>query len=189
MVDSNSTVLENHIINLIWIYFFCRNLFVDFLYAVVWLHWEISDFSVSLISILLADVQFLPISGLMGTNMKKRLDKSICPWWDGPCLFEALDATDIPERDPKGPFRCDSVFMFLSSNLQSELTYYFHPILLVVWVETSSLVNKFDFWFIFLIFFNVSPTKFTIKTCMVCVGLENALFCWLLSCLCWYVYH
>lgn len=52
-----------------------------------------------------ADVQFLPISGLMGTNMKTRLDKSTCPWWDGPCLFEALDAIQVPPRDPKGPFR------------------------------------------------------------------------------------
>jgi len=160
-------VLENHIINLIWISIFCRNLFVDFLQAGVWLHWEISYLSVALISIWLADVQFLPISGLVGTNMKKRLDKGICTWWDGPCLFEALDATDIPERDPKGPFRCDSVFMFLSSNLLSELKYYFHPILFEVWVETSSLVNEFDFWFIFQMLFNVSPTKYTIKTCMV----------------------
>lgn len=33
------------------------------------------------------------------------MDKSICPWWDGPCLFEALDAIEIPLRDPNGPFR------------------------------------------------------------------------------------
>lgn len=51
------------------------------------------------------DVQFLPISGLMGTNMKSRMDKSQCPWWDGTCLFEALDAIEVPPRDPKGPFR------------------------------------------------------------------------------------
>uniref|UniRef100_A0A0C9QVM4 TSA: Wollemia nobilis Ref_Wollemi_Transcript_5438_2994 transcribed RNA sequence n=1 Tax=Wollemia nobilis TaxID=56998 RepID=A0A0C9QVM4_9CONI len=51
------------------------------------------------------DVQFLPISGLMGTNMKDRVPKSMCSWWDGPCLFEALDAVELPPRDPKGPFR------------------------------------------------------------------------------------
>ncbi|KAJ7568170.1 hypothetical protein O6H91_01G021200 [Diphasiastrum complanatum] len=51
------------------------------------------------------DVQFLPISGLYGLNMKDRLPKSTCPWWDGPCLFEALDAVEVPERDPSGPFR------------------------------------------------------------------------------------
>ncbi|XP_062184184.1 uncharacterized protein LOC133888086 [Phragmites australis] len=51
------------------------------------------------------DVQFLPISGLMGTNMKTRMDKSICSWWDGPCLFEVLDRIEVPLRDPKGPVR------------------------------------------------------------------------------------
>ncbi|KAK9164808.1 hypothetical protein Syun_005710 [Stephania yunnanensis] len=51
------------------------------------------------------DVQFLPMSGLIGTNIKIRVDRSMCPWWDGPCLFEVLDAIEIPLRDPKGPFR------------------------------------------------------------------------------------
>ncbi|KAK2648000.1 hypothetical protein Ddye_015489 [Dipteronia dyeriana] len=51
------------------------------------------------------DVLFLPLSGLMGTNMKTRVDKNICPWWNGPCLFEALDAIEVPLRDPNGPFR------------------------------------------------------------------------------------
>ncbi|WCJ42041.1 GTP binding Elongation factor Tu family protein [Euphorbia peplus] len=53
------------------------------------------------------DVQFLPLSGLVGLNMKERIDKSVCPWWSGPCLLEALDGigAEIPLRDPKGPFR------------------------------------------------------------------------------------
>ncbi|XP_027167735.1 eukaryotic peptide chain release factor GTP-binding subunit ERF3A isoform X1 [Coffea eugenioides] len=58
------------------------------------------------------DVQFLPISGLVGSNMKTRIDKSICPWWNGPCLFEALDAVEIPARDPKGPFRMPIIDKF-----------------------------------------------------------------------------
>ncbi|KAL4633108.1 hypothetical protein ACJW30_04G073300 [Castanea mollissima] len=58
------------------------------------------------------DVQFLPISGLIGTNMKTRVDKSVCSWWGGPCLFEALDATEIPQRDPKGPFRMPIIDKF-----------------------------------------------------------------------------
>lgn len=53
------------------------------------------------------DVQFLPISGLMGINMKTRVDKSICNWWNGPCLFEVLDTIEVPLRDPKGPVRYD----------------------------------------------------------------------------------
>ncbi|XP_062227316.1 uncharacterized protein LOC133925392 [Phragmites australis] len=51
------------------------------------------------------DVQFLPISGLLGTNMKTRMDKSICSWWDGPCLLEILGRIEVPLRDPKGPVR------------------------------------------------------------------------------------
>lgn len=57
-----------------------------------------------------ADVQFLPISGLMGLNMKTRVDKSLCPWWNGPCLFEALDRIEITPRDPNGPFRYTLTF-------------------------------------------------------------------------------
>ncbi|KAI4347233.1 hypothetical protein L6164_008062 [Bauhinia variegata] len=58
------------------------------------------------------DVLFLPISGLMGLNMKTRLDKNICSWWNGPCLFEALDAIEVPLRDPKGPFRMPIIDKF-----------------------------------------------------------------------------
>ncbi|KAK9010014.1 hypothetical protein V6N11_036532 [Hibiscus sabdariffa] len=58
------------------------------------------------------DVLFLPISGLVGTNMKTRVDKSTCPWWSGPCLFEALDSIEVPLRDPKGPFRMPIIDKF-----------------------------------------------------------------------------
>ncbi|KAM7525245.1 hypothetical protein LguiA_015147 [Lonicera macranthoides] len=58
------------------------------------------------------DVLFLPISGLMGANMKTRIDKSVCPWWSGPCLFEALDAVELPPRDPNGPFRMPIIDKF-----------------------------------------------------------------------------
>ncbi|KAH9802112.1 Tr-type G domain-containing protein [Citrus sinensis] len=58
------------------------------------------------------DVQFLPISGLMGLNMKTRVDKSLCPWWNGPCLFEALDRIEITPRDPNGPFRMPIIDKF-----------------------------------------------------------------------------
>uniref|UniRef100_A0A6N2LWR9 Tr-type G domain-containing protein n=1 Tax=Salix viminalis TaxID=40686 RepID=A0A6N2LWR9_SALVM len=58
------------------------------------------------------DVQFLPLSGLMGANMKTRLDKAICPWWNGPCLFEALDAIEVPPRDPNGPLRMPIIDKF-----------------------------------------------------------------------------
>ncbi|KAH6808572.1 Translation elongation factor EF1A/initiation factor IF2gamma family protein [Perilla frutescens var. hirtella] len=58
------------------------------------------------------DVQFLPISGLVGTNMKTRVDKSVCSWWNGPCLFDALDGIEVPPRDPQGPFRMTIIDKF-----------------------------------------------------------------------------
>ncbi|KAM0875350.1 hypothetical protein ACQ4PT_036841 [Festuca glaucescens] len=51
------------------------------------------------------DVQFLPISGLCGTNMNTKMDKSICSWWDGPCLFDVLDHIEVPLCDHKGSVR------------------------------------------------------------------------------------
>ncbi|CAJ2672915.1 unnamed protein product [Trifolium pratense] len=58
------------------------------------------------------DVSFLPISGLMGLNIKTRLDKSLCSWWDGPCLFESLDSIEVPMGDPKSPFRMPIIDKF-----------------------------------------------------------------------------
>ncbi|KAL5704222.1 hypothetical protein ACHQM5_022678 [Ranunculus cassubicifolius] len=58
------------------------------------------------------DVQFLPISGLMGINMQTRVDKSVCPWWTGSSLFEALDLIEIPPRDPNGPVRMPIIDRF-----------------------------------------------------------------------------
>ncbi|CAI0400396.1 unnamed protein product [Linum tenue] len=61
---------------------------------------------------ILLDLVFLPISGLIGANMKTRMDKTICSWWSGPCLFEALDSIEVPPRDPNGPFRMPIIDKF-----------------------------------------------------------------------------
>ncbi|KAL7612183.1 uncharacterized protein LOC111887166 [Lactuca sativa] len=58
------------------------------------------------------DIQFLPISGLFGTNMQTRMDKKICPWFNGQCLFEALDVIEVPLRDPTAPFRMPIIDKF-----------------------------------------------------------------------------
>eukprot|EP00250_Pteridium_aquilinum_P028392 c3707_g1_i1 orf=185-1921(+) len=58
------------------------------------------------------DVLFLPISGLHGINMKERVPKSVCSWWDGPCFFEALDEIQLPTRDPTAPFRMPLIDKF-----------------------------------------------------------------------------
>ncbi|CAN4086642.1 unnamed protein product [Withania somnifera] len=58
------------------------------------------------------DVQFLPISALLGSNMKTQVEEGVCRWWDGPCLFEALDAVEVPPRDPEGPLRIPIIDKF-----------------------------------------------------------------------------
>eukprot|EP00252_Welwitschia_mirabilis_P023428 TRINITY_DN660_c0_g1_i1.p1 TRINITY_DN660_c0_g1~~TRINITY_DN660_c0_g1_i1.p1 ORF type:complete len:675 (-),score=129.06 TRINITY_DN660_c0_g1_i1:417-2384(-) len=58
------------------------------------------------------DVQFLPISGLIGANIKDRMPKTICEWWEGPCLFEAIDGVQLPPRDPRGPVRMPIIDKF-----------------------------------------------------------------------------
>ncbi|KAG2303182.1 hypothetical protein Bca52824_031833 [Brassica carinata] len=51
------------------------------------------------------DVIFLPISGLMGINIDKSMDRDVCPWFSGPSLFEVLNAIEVPPLDPNDPFR------------------------------------------------------------------------------------
>lgn len=44
----------------------------------------------------LGDVDFIPINGFDGVNVTSRVSKDVCPWYDGPCLFEALDEIPVP---------------------------------------------------------------------------------------------
>ncbi|CCJ28381.1 unnamed protein product, partial [Pneumocystis jirovecii] len=46
---------------------------------------------------------FMPISAFAGINIKDRVDKKICPWYDGPSLLEYLDQMDAFERKIKAP--------------------------------------------------------------------------------------
>ena len=50
------------------------------------------------------EVNFIPISGFSGANLKERVGKTVCPWFDGPSLLEYLD--DMPgwERKIDAPF-------------------------------------------------------------------------------------
>jgi peptide chain release factor subunit 3 len=50
-------------------------------------------------------VNFLPIAAISGTNVKERVTKAACPWYDGPSLLELLDGLSIGGRDPDGPLR------------------------------------------------------------------------------------
>lgn len=51
------------------------------------------------------DVFWLPVSGISGDNIKDRVDKKVCNWYNGPSLIEILDDLEIAKRDPEGPIR------------------------------------------------------------------------------------
>ena len=51
------------------------------------------------------DVQYVPVSGLYGTNMKTTVGKDVCPWYDGKSFFETLDDLEPLDRNPDAPFR------------------------------------------------------------------------------------
>ena len=51
------------------------------------------------------DVQFVPISGLYGTNMKTKVTSDVCPWYEGKSFFDTLDDLEPLERNPDAPFR------------------------------------------------------------------------------------
>ena len=47
----------------------------------------------------LESIHWVPISGLKGQNVNKKLDLDVCPWYDGPTLFQLLDELPLPNRD------------------------------------------------------------------------------------------
>ncbi|KAI9348311.1 P-loop containing nucleoside triphosphate hydrolase protein [Zopfochytrium polystomum] len=49
------------------------------------------------------DLDVMPISGFTGANLKDRLSKDVCPWYDGPSLLELLDEINIGDRQINGP--------------------------------------------------------------------------------------
>jgi peptide chain release factor subunit 3 len=50
-------------------------------------------------------VEFIPISGLTGQNLKERNSPAGGSWYTGPCLWEVFDSLIMPERDAEKPFR------------------------------------------------------------------------------------
>jgi len=61
------------------------------------------------------DFSFLPISGLTGRNIVKRMEAGICSWYDGPCLIEALDALEMQHGREKLAFRLPIIDKFKDS--------------------------------------------------------------------------
>lgn len=52
-----------------------------------------------------SDLIWVPVAGLTGQNLDKNVDKAVCPWFEGPTLFEALDQIETEKRDPTGELR------------------------------------------------------------------------------------
>jgi elongation factor 1-alpha len=50
-----------------------------------------------------AVINFVPTSGWTGDNLVKKSDKM--PWYDGPCLYDALDKLTIPPKPTEKPLR------------------------------------------------------------------------------------
>lgn len=51
------------------------------------------------------DVTYVPISGLTGDNIEKKVDPKICSWYKGDTLMHILDNLPVEKRDPNGPLR------------------------------------------------------------------------------------
>lgn len=51
------------------------------------------------------DIEFVPISGLNGDNIKEPVAKTVCGWYTGPTLAQVLDNLELPPRNADGPLR------------------------------------------------------------------------------------
>jgi peptide chain release factor subunit 3 len=49
------------------------------------------------------DVTFIPVSAYTGINLKDRIPKNVCTWWDGPAFLEHLDKMPMIERKLNAP--------------------------------------------------------------------------------------
>jgi len=49
------------------------------------------------------EFNYIPLSGWVGDNIMEKSDKM--PWYDGPCLIEAIDALKPPKRPFDKPLR------------------------------------------------------------------------------------
>ncbi|KAJ3810018.1 eukaryotic polypeptide chain release factor 3 [Lentinula lateritia] len=49
------------------------------------------------------DVTFIPVSAYTGLNLKDRVPKTTCPWWDGPSFLEHMDHMPMVDRKINAP--------------------------------------------------------------------------------------
>ena len=48
------------------------------------------------------DVEYMPVSGFTGANLKDRLSRDVCPWYTGPAFIELLDSMQGLDRRSDG---------------------------------------------------------------------------------------
>lgn len=51
------------------------------------------------------DCYFLPMAGITGENLLKRVSPDMCSWYNGPSLLEILDTIPLGDGNPDGPLR------------------------------------------------------------------------------------
>ncbi|CAG8573411.1 1650_t:CDS:10 [Acaulospora morrowiae] len=49
------------------------------------------------------DIDFMPVSGFTGANLKERVSGDVCSWYKGPSLIESLDNMQALDRKTKAP--------------------------------------------------------------------------------------
>jgi elongation factor 1 alpha-like protein len=66
-------------------------------------------------------ITFIPLAGLTGENVVKKVDNHAADWYSGPSLLEALENVNLPERNMSKPLRLSVADVF-RGNLQSPLS-------------------------------------------------------------------
>ncbi|KAJ1021145.1 hypothetical protein NDA16_003931 [Ustilago loliicola] len=51
------------------------------------------------------DITYIPVSAFAGQNLKDRVPKSVCDWYDGPALLEYLDNLELGDRRISAPLK------------------------------------------------------------------------------------
>uniref|UniRef100_A0A1J3FYU0 Eukaryotic peptide chain release factor GTP-binding subunit n=1 Tax=Noccaea caerulescens TaxID=107243 RepID=A0A1J3FYU0_NOCCA len=84
---------------------------------------EVAEFLISLGYNKAEDIVFLPISGLFGNNIDKKMSQALCPWWSRylcPTFFQALNSRKVAKRgDPNGPFRMPIFELFNNEDMET----------------------------------------------------------------------
>ena len=93
------------------------------------------------------NVRWVPISGLFGVNIKEKLDKSVCDWYNGEPLLTLFDNLPVPPRDRNGAIRIpvldklkDQGACFVLGKVESGTI---HPGIFMI-VKKSKLITYLD---------------------------------------------